>query len=66
MSDTPRTDAMRVINDGHPRRMLAMTEHAQKLERELNKWKQMADWLADGESRGAALAEFEKLKGEAK
>lgn len=39
MSDTPRTDAVREAGRGHPLRRIRMTEHAKKLERELNQWK---------------------------
>lgn len=35
MSDTPRTDAVQKANHGHPLRMMRMTDHARKMEREL-------------------------------
>lgn len=39
MSDTPRTDAVRKANIGHPLRMTRMIYHAETLERELNQSK---------------------------
>lgn len=71
MSDTPRTDAVREAGRGHPLRMIRMTEHAKKLERELNAWQSMACELAEvvrktSDRDGELLYRFEQLKGETK
>ena len=70
MSDTPRTDAVRKANIGHPLRMTRMIYHAEKLELELNQWKACAEALYNCatndlpcDSWTVAYMVFEKLKG---